>query len=339
MGDFSPQEAQELELLKQHMKQLQQQKVEQYDKPLEYPLIDPIDLVGGALGGKAAAGAVSNVAEKTGLSSIPGRLMSMAAGTEYTPKVGQALVSEGLAGTKGMLRDQVAQSLEKHGSSLKEAVKSLSENISHSPAASEVRSLRSLLTAPDSGLPLSGAESGLKAISERAAQIEARGAPATPLDALSFKRGAGNLGFPGGEYSPTLASKIGQAESSAYGNQLADAYQSANPGSENIVASANNKLSALLKAKEGLATVEPPANNFYQLLRNATGSASVLPSVGAQLAQKGATYIAKPILAGSSVLAGDRIGHAIPEAQSPKPPETWSPDDQKELEQLKLMVK
>ena len=201
--------------------------------------------IGGLMGGLGEVGGA--VAGKAG-----DWLMQKAVGMKkYLPGVGSTIADNGVWGTKAGMASDVDAALGKHNSALDDAVGRIQGPIDSTKVSSKVGEHISDYKTGDISPAATAPER--EAVRSRSNDIANRG-DVTPQDALGLKRLAGNEGYNAGRPLANLDSKLAQTESGAYGDELKDAYGRTYPGEENAVASANDNMSALMKAKQGLDT-------------------------------------------------------------------------------------
>lgn len=218
------------------------------------------------------------LAEKTGVSSVGDRLMQKAVGLKkYIPGVGDSLVEQGVGGTKGMMQGQIASGLEEQGGRLQDAVSSIPGKIDNSEVAQQVSDVANKYRTSLGRVP-EAVQGEMGLVNKTAQDIGNRGMT-SPQEALDFKRIAQQVGYKQGEPLSKLASQLAQKESSGYGSALENAYQqSAGEGAPNVVADANEKLSALLRGKKGLNAPESLSSSG---LAGVLGKDAVAGGIGA----------------------------------------------------------
>lgn len=298
---------------------------------LEYPTVDPIDLLPMQSGMNVAKSAVSGLAEKTGLSQIPGRLMSRAVNTKYVPQIGQTLVDEGLIGTKGMLQGQIANKAAAANSGLTEAVKSIPGQVDSLPVAQGVSDL-SRKFSTSSGMVPNEVMPEVNKITETALDIAGRG-KVSPQEALELKRIAGRVGYNKDKPLASLTAKIAQQEGAGYGKALEEAYGAANPGAANAVAQNNAKLTALIKGERGLAK-ETPFTLWSLIKGSPVLDSPLLNSVGAQASDKIGAAVAPTLGVAGVRGVSQGLSNAVSRGGT-STQESWTPEDDAQLEALK----
>lgn len=218
--------------------------------------------------------AVKWVGNKTGLSKIPDYIMQKAVGiNKYKPGIGTNLIEQGVRGTKSGMKAQVGKKISEQGKVLAEAVDQIPGTIDSAPIVNKVASMGDEFST-SSGIIPEMAKPSMKAVQTTASEIAERGT-LSPKEALELKQIAGGLGYSlkSGEPLSKLQSRIAQAESAGYGDQLAKAYgERVAQGGPNIVQSANKNLSSLFKAKRGLEKSAPGMLSLEGLIRNTVAS-------------------------------------------------------------------
>lgn len=228
----------------QNKEQLMKSMEEQYTPALVDSMAMSVPGAGGV--GKVLAA----LAEKTGLSKIPGALMEKAVGLRRSiPGAGDELINQGIRGSKDKMLGQIAQKLPEAEAGVQKAVSGLTQPIDSVQAANRIaESLGSRMTS--SGKAVSGAESQIEDILARAKDVAARG-DVSPKEALELARGAQKNAFQvsRGEMKPGLMPELGRAEGGAY----KDALKEMSPE----VAQGLKAEQAMIEARKGL---ERPSN-------------------------------------------------------------------------------
>lgn len=255
-----------------------------------------------------SANPVSWLAQKLGITKIPGALMNRAVGRSDLPAhVGQTLVDEGLVGTKSGLQNQIATGLENRGAQLSKAVDTIDRPIDSTQIAQGVSKLGNRYRTPGGAVPAEVAPEMGKVWSV-AEDIQKRGMT-SPQEALAFKRIAGSVGYDASKPLSSLSAELGQAESGQYGRALENAYSQSNPvGAPNAVSEANKSLSALLKAKQGLSRPDT-GNGVVGLLGDAgaVGGGAMIGHPGLGLSAMIGRHAAKSPLVQSAAAQGTNI--------------------------------
>lgn len=301
---------------------------------------DTVSAVGGSFMPQGTANPLSWLARKSGLSAIPDRLMQKAVGLKkYIPGVGDNLMEQGVRGTKAGMTGQVGSKITQQDDILGRAVDSIKGNINSAPVADDVAAMGSRYTTPGGITPQSVASEAEK-VAASAQDIAGRGAVA-PQEALKLKRIAGEVGYKYGEPLAKLNSRLAQKEGMGYGKALEEAYAQSVPNSPNMVAEANSKLSALLKAKKGLNAPESLASHLFPnaVLGGAGYAAGGNEGAGAAIA---ARYAAKsPLVQSYGAHALSKLGSGAAQASlrgagmaAGRSNSRLSPAEESELEQL-----
>lgn len=275
-------------------------------------------------------GLMSLLGEKTGLNKIPDYLMQKAIGMKkLVPGLGTNLLDQGVVGTKGMMQRQVSSKLAEEGGNLTNAVNRIKGPINSQDVADKVASGMSKFST-ESGIIPEQVRPEFDRIASVAGDIADRG-PVSPQDALKLKRIAGEVGYKEGEPLTKLNSKLAQTEGQGYGDALKNAYSEQYPDSPNAVASANDKLSALIKGNKALTQPDRVARSDWstRVLKN-TVDLPIVNSVAAKGLQKAgrATATVVPAVARRAAVA------AMPQSTS-----KLSPEEEDELRKLEQEVK
>lgn len=328
---------------------------------LEHPLVDPIDFLPVTGGAKLVGRGLKGAAEATGISQIPGRLLSRAVSMPYKPGVSETLVKEGLMGTQGAMKNQIASKLAQRGDELTSAVNEIPNQVSSEPVAEGLRGLLGKYATPQGIIPLS-ARPEYTAVASTAQDVAARGA-VDPAEALAFKRIAENGAYSAADKPlSSVAAKLGQTEGRGYGQALENAYGSAFPGKENAVAQANTRLTALLGAKKGIQKAAP-SEGLSGLLTDvgvagagmATGHPSLgigavvgrhalksplIQSTSAQGLQKAGEALSSPLVSGAaSAIGTQKLSNAINDNTVASPQQSgWTQDDEQRLQRLEQQI-
>lgn len=219
---------------------------------------------GGAIGGTLAG--ASQAAPK-----LADWLMGKAAGIrKMVPGMGNALVDEGIAGTKGQMLSKVKNQLGVRGEELNNAVNQIKGDIDVSPMAQKLAEKAEGYKV--AGKVPSNATDPYSKFSNLAEDVGSTG-NMSPQDLLKFKRLQGEAAYnasgnPANSYAGDVAKTAG-GESKGL---LEKAFSDQNPNLPNAVADSNQILHTLLKAKKGLE-MGPTLSQVAEKL--------ILPSIGA----------------------------------------------------------
>lgn len=331
------QELQELEELEQLEQKFGQPQAEQpaptagySPKQLEDPTLQSM------MTGMFGMGGVSNTARAAapGLAQVIGKpfgkagdyLMQKAAGMKkFIPGIGKTMANEGMVGTKGMLRNQTAKALTKHGQNISTQAAKIPGLIDNGPVADKVGSLaeRRILSTGDIPVEESKAVGQILGKARELAQSPAvSGQTQAELRAMAGRR-AREMGAYKTLPSAAIKSQLASAEQAGRSEALKKAYGSAFPDQPNLLAQSDDAYSALSKVQEGLKNQEPLStfNVATKLIPAAIGTAAgglpgamvggaMSTSVGQSLAGRGLIGLEKligksgPIGAQTAVKAG-----------------------------------
>lgn len=218
-----------------------------------------------------------------GLTTAVGdRVMQAATGIKkYIPGLGTDLVDQGIVGTKGMMKSQIAKKIGNESANLDQAVSQIPSRIAQEPVAKAVDSMASKY-ATEGGIVPEAVRPEFNKVSSTVEDIIGRG-EVSPQEALKLKRIAQGIGYKNGQPLAALESKLAQTEAGAYGRELEKGYAQANPEAPNAVEQANAKLSTLLKGQKGLNTpesVKRPLIGLKDIIAGSIGTAAAGPGLG-----------------------------------------------------------
>lgn len=222
------------------------------------------------------------------------KLMRSAAGFRKPAEgLGNELVEQGIVGTKGMMREQVANRIPQRVQDLQKATAAVTDDVSLGPVADRLSAAADSLS-PGGVTPanLMGDKVKYQELAEQLANKDRMSFP----ELLKFKQLQGDVahnasGTPGASYAADVAKQAMRGAD----DQLTAAYAAARPGEANAYKEANKSLSALYKARKGL-DLSPSLTN--QLLAGGLGAGGIAASGPAGvLAGLANTSAAKSLLA------------------------------------------
>jgi hypothetical protein len=207
----------------------------------------------GGLKGLLLGGGLSGAAE--GISSTGNKaadyLMQKAVGrTKYKPGLGNSLVDEGIVGTKEQIKSQLDNKNTEALQQLAEATKGLNQPISSKAVADRIAGFGKQYSTPGGQVP-ENAKELTDAIREYSESVAKRG-DIPSSEALGYKQVSGKMGYRNETALANLKSKLAQQENAGYGQELEKAYATQNPGQDNAVSAANDRLSAIIRGKNAI---------------------------------------------------------------------------------------
>lgn len=252
-------------------------------------------------------GAATAAAMSAGLRGL-GRLLGKGADigmqaavgrSKYTPGVGTTLAEEGLIGTQGRLKRQVAEGLANRGQQMKELAAANPEAVIDSPAIAkqiEEQHLKNLI--PEGGFASQRDLPQIGQVREFAQDIASRG-PESPLQALQRRIAAGKFSYRGSESVPMqTARQLSKSEQQLYSQGLKEAIPEFNE--------IDPAYAALKKAEASLGKEQSLPTSIFGLLSSKVGANIPGTALGLSAGSQGAAKLGN-LLSGIGSLQGQEM--------------------------------
>jgi hypothetical protein len=280
---------------------------------------DALNAVAGSLVPEGTPNPLGWIAEKTGLSKIPDKIMQGAVGLKkFIPGVGDELMSQGVYGTKGMMQKQIAKKLDMANSERDAILAALPGKVDSAPVAERVAKLGKQFSTPGGIVPSEVAPEFGK-VADAAKEIAARGELSAP-EAGKLASIAGNIGYRGEKPVERIAGKIAQQEHAGYRKALEELGAKAGaqqPFPEpNKVAEVYSKLSPLTKASKAINKPVTESTGMLSLKDYFGGAAggAVAGPVGIPIGVALAKFLGTPVGKASAAYALKGAGKAVGQA-------------------------
>lgn len=290
------------------------------------------DIVGSMAGNFMPAGTanpISYLARRTGLSSIPDKIMQAAVGMKkYIPGIGDNLMEQGVVGTKSMMQNQISNKLQQEAINKDAILGSMSGRIDSGQISNKVKQMADKFSVD--GVVPANVRPQTDVIYNTAQDIASRGM-VSPRQAGKYAQIAGNIGYQGDKPVERLAGQVARTENTGYRQALENQYTNEfGDQVPNQVQDVYSKLEALVKGKQGLS--RPSTIGITP-----QGGVSLPSLKGLLLGGSTGSVTAHGLnKAGSAVSsAAPRIGAHIAEQQSTQPKQQGlSPEEEAELNTL-----
>lgn len=209
--------------------------------------------------------AITKLARALGISKIPGVLMEKSLGNvkNAMPGLGQSLIDQGVVGTRGMMRNQIASKLPQAEQAVQSAVSGIQGEIRPGPIAEAILEKQAPYMAAE-GVPApSGNRAFIDAAARRAEEAASRGS-LTPEQALQTSRAIAKPAYARERPLQAFKHQISQAEAAAIKDQL--------KGLSPEIADALSQERALIQAQKALNKPSGLFDSLTSVLKYGTGA-------------------------------------------------------------------